>query len=629
MKKKKENLRRITILLVEIVNRNLGDNVIADNTEYILTKILPEYIKQDYIVYHYNIYKEDYALLQRADLIIFAGGGLIKYKQEFFYHYISEILQVAEKQQIPVYFNCVGVEGYEEEDERCRQLKDSLNYSCVKGISVRDDVATLKKCYIQRSDIRVSKVIDPAVLTSETYGIVKDEHSRVIGLGIIRDQAFADNGIEWIDKEFELKLWCELILAIEKAGYEWQLFTNGRIQDHTFALEVLEASGRADEAEQYFAKRPVLAKELVKIISGYAGIIAGRLHSNIIAYALKVPGIGLVWNDKLLFWGKRIGYPERFIRSDRFNAASMIEVLLKGLKEGVKKKPSVWFWEKRMQYELAYFVKTYGKKAAMLPKKEKKTVKWKEKLLASALGGAELRYSNMNNLAVMKEKYKEGFRKFEADIRLTSDGSLVCVNGWSPQTYERLGLNAKDYESEPPTYDVFMKCKYYEGVYETADFVQLSDCMENMKGATLILDIGKPSKRVLEQMISELCHICAERERLIKKLLIRVQSKYVLEQFVKADVKFSLAYYIPTQEICEKMDITSSKVAAVCKKYKVKWVTMSKEALRKEVVEELHGFNIKVCVFSFNTLTGIEEALDMGVDLVGTHHMSIKMLREL
>ena len=54
-----------------------------------------------------------------------------------------------------------------------------------------------------------------------------------------------------------------------------------------------------------------------------------------------------------------------------------------------------------------------------------------------------------------------------------------------------------------------------------------------------------------------------------------------------------------------------------------------KEALRKEVVEELHGFNIKICVFSFNTLTGIEEALDMGVDLVGTHHISIKMLREL
>ena len=164
-----------------------------------------------------------------------------------------------------------------------------------------------------------------------------------------------------------------------------------------------------------------------------------------------------------------------------------------------------------MQYELAYFIKTYGIKAAMLPKKEKKNVKWKEKLLASALGGAELRYVNMNNLAVMKEKYKEGFRKFEADIRLTSDGSLVCVNGWSPQTYERLGLNAKDYESEPPTYDVFIKCKCYEGVYETADFAQLSDCIENMKGATLILDIGKPSKMVLGQMISELCRICAER----------------------------------------------------------------------------------------------------------------------
>lgn len=628
MKKKKGNLRRIKILLVEIVNRNLGDNVIADNAEYILMKVLPRYIKQEYTVYRYNIYSEDYILLQKADLIIFAGGGLIKYKQESFYYYTSEILRVAEEHQIPVYFNCIGVEGYEEEDERCQQLKSSLNYSCVKGISVRDDVETLKKCYLQKGGIHITKGIDPAVLSSKVYGVIKESGSRVIGLGIIRDQIFIDYGIEGIDKESELNLWCDLIVEIEKQGYEWQLFTNGLAQDHKFAMEVLEVAGKAEEAEKYFAKRPASTKDLVDIISRYAGIVAGRMHSNIIAYALKVPGIALVWNNKLLFWGKRIGYQERFIQPWQFEASSIVDTLLRGMKKGVRKKAGARLCEIRMQRWLAWFIRTYGYKVALLPEKKKKVIEWQKKLVAVALGGAELRYTSINHLDVMKQKYEDGFRKFEADIRLTSDGRLVCVNGWSEKTYERLGLDAEQFKLEPPAYDIFMKCKSY-GVYETADFEQLIAQIEEMEDCTLFLDIGRPSKKVLRQMISEICRVCKEKRQLIKRLLVRVQTKYDLEQFVASKMKFRLAYYIPSQEVCEEKNITVAGVAEVCEKNKVKWVTMSKEALKKEVVEELHAFGVKVCVFSLNTLTEIEDAMKMGVDLVGTQHISIKVLSEI
>lgn len=628
MKKSKESLKKIKIFLIEIVNRNLGDNVIADNVEYILKKALPQRIKEPYIVYRYNIYSEDYDLLRRADLLIFAGGGLIKYKQESFYYYTSQILYMAEEQQIPVFFNCVGVEGYDEEDERCRQLQEALNLSCVKGISVRDDIDTLTKYYIQNKDIRVSKVIDPAVFSGKVYEKIAKKESRIIGLGIIREKIFEDYGIEGIDKEFQLQLWCALTKEIEKQGYEWQLFTNGLSLDHGFALEVLEACGKAEQAERYLAKRPVHTDELVEIISGYVGIIAGRMHSNIIAYALGVPSVALVWNDKLLFWGQRIGYMERFVLAEQLEPLFIMDILLKSLKKGSRRKLNVRLCEARIQRELARFIKTYGADIAMHPKEKKKAITWNKKLVAVALGGAELRYMNLNHLGVMQQKYKDGFRKFEADIRLTSDGRLVCVNGWSKKTFERLQLDSETYEDVPPDYDTFMKCKSF-GAYETADFEQLVSQMEQMEDCTLFLDIGRPKKHILNQMISELCRICNGKEQLMKRLLVRVQTKYDLEAFVKADVKFRLAYYIPTQEVCEQKNITVKKVAELCKKNKVKWVTMSKEAFRKDVVDELHEFDIKVCVFSFNTYTEIQEAMRMGADLVGTHHMSIKMLKGL
>ena len=70
------------ILLIQIVNRNLGDQVIADNTQYLVRQALPRLSCQHYVLQHYDIQSEDFALARQADIMIFDGGGLIKYRQE-------------------------------------------------------------------------------------------------------------------------------------------------------------------------------------------------------------------------------------------------------------------------------------------------------------------------------------------------------------------------------------------------------------------------------------------------------------------------------------------------------------------------------------------------------------------
>jgi len=46
----------------------------------------------------------------------------------------------------------------------------------------------------------------------------------------------------------------------------------------------------------------------------------------------------LVWNDKLSFWGANIGYPERFILPERFNAVYIVDQLQKAMTEGYDEK---------------------------------------------------------------------------------------------------------------------------------------------------------------------------------------------------------------------------------------------------------------------------------------------------
>lgn len=261
----------------------------------------------------YNIYSEDVSVLERSDVIIFAGGGIIKYKYEKFYHYISDIIKVAEQNQIPVFFNGVGVEGFHASDERCMLLKQALNADCIKGITVRDDIRTLKENYIMNAKVRVRSVYDPALWAKDAYEIEEHEGSGCIGLGIVRHKIFADNGFSQVDKDFQLQLWTDIIRCLNDKGIPWKVFTNGLKSDEDFAVEVLQYAGYGDSVEVYKIDRMTEPQDLVNTISNFSALIACRLHANIIAHTLNIPSVAFIWNEKLKFWGEKIGLSSCFI----------------------------------------------------------------------------------------------------------------------------------------------------------------------------------------------------------------------------------------------------------------------------------------------------------------------------
>lgn len=131
-----------------------------------------------YCIHEYNMYMEDKDFIRRADMVVFAGGGLIKYKRERLWEYVSEIIEVAEQSGIPVYINCTGVEDYDETDHRCIRLKQAVNSPCVKGITIRDDYNTFKTCYPLDKKEWMSKALDSATFSSEVYGLRQKKESK-------------------------------------------------------------------------------------------------------------------------------------------------------------------------------------------------------------------------------------------------------------------------------------------------------------------------------------------------------------------------------------------------------------------------------------------------------------------
>ena len=606
MKMFKSKKPRIKILLVQIANRHYGDTAISDNARFLINKGLRFRNKDSFEILDYNILLSDTEQIKYVDAVVFAGGGVIKYKNEEFDKYTIEIIEEAEKYSVPVFFNAVGVEGFDGQDERCLALKQALNYSCVKSISIRDDMDTMQNGYIERPDIRVKSVVDPAVWSDKVYtdDTPKTEY---IGLGVAREKLFSDYGIQGVDREYLLEFWKEVANKLEAEGLKWKIFTNGLNSDEAFANEVLEYIGHGEKVAQ-----PQNVGELVKTIKSFKGIIACRMHTNIVAYSFRVPSIGLVWNDKLTFWGEKSGYPERYITYENLTPENTVEALKTALKKGCSRVKTTML--KRKTYrELKRFVKSVTPLNAM----KKSSVNYKNRMLATALGGMDFKYNNTNCLEALSVSAKSGYRFFETDVRLTKDGKLVCVNGWHKDTFKKLGLEYTDESKLGLEYDEFIEQKYY-GFFDTVDFDSLLDAIKPVlkdKTYKLIIDVGLPKKELIGQMFDDMINALKQAD---------------VKLFKSKEYPAEIAYFIalpknPEQDLNEHF----KKIIAFCKAEKIELITLANATYSDELQKMLDKAKLKSVVMTYTKTEDIIGAIESGVYLVGSHYYTPEYLNRL
>lgn len=345
---------------------NLGDPVIAHCTEWLFTNGIDVEISRVFLdgpqdtlnsAFLYkvecklrNIFQLDYPktkyihkIYQRGidyfrkqirgnDLVVMVGGGLIKYKYQVLGVEAAALCVACEKEEINLIINAVGIEGYDDGNIICRIIKQAFRSKTLKYISTRDDITLLKQNYLDKNEIvKCERVADPAVWASEAYGITKDPYSVVIGLGIARSNLFLDNEHE-VGEEQIIDLYEEIATILIDRGYTISLFTNGLSYDNNTAKQVQERL--ALKGMRIELRIPTNDKKLVETISCFKAVIATRLHSCIISYSLGIPAIGLVWNEKLSFFGDCIGTPENFIEPEHFDAIHIVNSMEKAIAKG-------------------------------------------------------------------------------------------------------------------------------------------------------------------------------------------------------------------------------------------------------------------------------------------------------
>lgn len=265
------------------------------DTEYIKFKR----IHKNKIRYFDDFFKDN----NDIDLAIFAGGQMFK---DTFIFPIATVVKYLNIKNIPVLFNACGY-GEITSRKMSNILGKTLRCENVSLISSRDDVNSINLLLADKHK-KVIKTYDPALWTSEVYKVEKQE-SGIIGLGVM----FAHN----MKYKEMLEFWTKIISELETRNTKWKLFCNGPVKDYEFAKHILRnMKYKEDDIAKYVVQPPKRPEELVNIISNFSGIISFRLHSHIVAYALDIPGIGVLWDKKVQYFYDSIEYSNSCVRID-------------------------------------------------------------------------------------------------------------------------------------------------------------------------------------------------------------------------------------------------------------------------------------------------------------------------
>ncbi len=268
--------------------------------------------------------------LEGVDFIIIDGAGLLEYSYNEYQWPLLLISEYAEKHNLNVVYNAIGRAGaFDERDFGSKLLKRALQSPAVKSISARDNPEAVQACAGGKHEVKL--LADAAFWMKEAYQIPDNPDRKKIGIGIIRGNSLQGYGVDFGARDW-INLFSKIAYQLQKRGYEYEFFTNGLPADTVLGRKILK---KLKLPSEYLVTRPVDDGPLVETINGYQGIITCRMHSSIAAFTMGVPSVILSWNDKVEKLMEIIGYPDRAIKQDQFDAVYIVDKLEQSLAEGI------------------------------------------------------------------------------------------------------------------------------------------------------------------------------------------------------------------------------------------------------------------------------------------------------
>ncbi|BAT61478.1 polysaccharide pyruvyl transferase [Variibacter gotjawalensis] len=233
-----------------------------------------------------------------ADCVVFGGGQLIQDQDLNFPVKLAIASREARRFQIPCSIYAVGVARVT--SARAQKLVARFLSKSHAFTSARDSQSVDNLRARGAGDVVLAP--DPALLAANTWP--RAPHApRVrarIGLCITHPAVLHHHGSVGSGDDL-VAGYEQLISDLLRSNYDVACFTNGAHEDDLLLGELVARTRHLDASGLRVCgvPRPKTPEELAQIVAACDGIIAHRLHACILAYAYRIPNIGLVWDSKL------------------------------------------------------------------------------------------------------------------------------------------------------------------------------------------------------------------------------------------------------------------------------------------------------------------------------------------
>ena len=281
----------------------------------------------------YSIYLDKYyeVQLRGCHAVITAGGAPLKCQTQDEGFYLERLLKVAKDKNLPVMINAGAIEEkINEDDIRFIRLFRRLKSSTVRCITTRNNDIEIVKHYLPSTDITFGAVADTAFWIPETYEIIKDSSSDIIGINLVRENICSDYNTTNLSNEGLFRLYKRIIEELDNRDYRWVLFSNGISQDLEFGKKLCKQIGV--DWQKAILPTAKSTREYVEQVSGFKAVISGRMHSAITAYALDIPVVAFVWSKKMRNFADGAGIGEMFLDEKSISGEALVNSLEKAIR---------------------------------------------------------------------------------------------------------------------------------------------------------------------------------------------------------------------------------------------------------------------------------------------------------
>lgn len=329
---KKTEFIETEVFDIEVMSKSFSSNkFIKKITLFLLYRLNNKiFFRELFVLLFRFVYGENLKKNIRNKKAIILALGSFKFKTQFLWIEYSLIVQYAAKKNIPVMFNAMNIQEFDENDWRCLYLKKHLNYSNVKMITTRDGekgVERLKKYYVTNPKLKVYGVGDVAFCLNEVYQIEKN-NSDIIGINLINKNQFITYGKN-VSQSQLVNFYVDLISVLNEKKQKWELFTNGMQIDLNILDEILEKLSLSKN--DITLRIPNSDINLAHIISSYKIIFGARMHACICAYSMNIPIVGFIWDEKLESFAHCSNVESQFLKDFEIDGKIAAEKILSSI----------------------------------------------------------------------------------------------------------------------------------------------------------------------------------------------------------------------------------------------------------------------------------------------------------